>query len=100
MSFVSLKSVCRAAGMVAAMALVTLGAVSSPAQTFSVLYDAPGSNGIGYPVAEAIAQGRNGDPTAPPNRAGRSMAPCSNLLLREWPASWTIPASAISPSAA
>ncbi len=42
-------------------AAVTLLTFPAQAQTFSVLYNAPGGNGVGYIAAEAIAQGRNGD---------------------------------------
>lgn len=44
-------------------AVVALAFVAMPAQaqTFSVIYNAPGGNGVGYIAAEAVAQGRNGD---------------------------------------
>lgn len=44
-----------------AVLTVTLLASPTQAQTFSVLYNAPGGSGVGYIAAEAIAQGRNGD---------------------------------------
>ncbi len=49
-----------AATFCAALA-VTLLTLPAQAQTFSVLYNAPGGNGVSSPAAEAIAQGRNGD---------------------------------------
>jgi uncharacterized repeat protein (TIGR03803 family) len=67
MSFSKLKSSRTLASFLAASVILTLafaftGAViPAHAQTFSVLYNAPGGNGIGYPAAEAVSQGRNGD---------------------------------------
>ena len=62
-SLACLKSSCSVAACVAAIVVLTLAAATVPAhaQTFNVLYNAPGGNGISYPVAEAISQGRNGD---------------------------------------
>jgi uncharacterized repeat protein (TIGR03803 family) len=59
----SRKSFPKLAAFLAASVLLTLAGATVPAhaQTFSVLYDAPGGNGVSYPAAEAIAQGRNGD---------------------------------------
>ncbi len=51
-----------AATFMAAIALIFApAAIPANAQTFSVIYNAPGGNGVGYITAEAIAQGRNGD---------------------------------------
>jgi uncharacterized repeat protein (TIGR03803 family) len=63
MQFARLKSSRAVAAYVAAMVVLTLtvAAVPAHAQTFNVLYNAPGGNQISYPVGEAIAQGRNGD---------------------------------------
>jgi uncharacterized repeat protein (TIGR03803 family) len=61
MSFTNLKSLRMLAAFLAASVILTLAVVPAHAQTFSVLYNAPGGNGVSYPVAEAIAQGRNGD---------------------------------------
>ncbi len=62
MSFRNLTSRLFAA-FVAAMVVLTLTAAALPAaaQTYTVLYDAPGLTGIQSPDAQAIAQGRNGD---------------------------------------
>lgn len=49
--------------MAACLAAAAIAGVVIPAhaQTFNVLYNAPGGNGVSYPAALAISQGRNGD---------------------------------------
>jgi uncharacterized repeat protein (TIGR03803 family) len=53
----------RFAASVAALAVLTLAGAAVPAraQTFTVLYDAPGGSGIANPAGQADAQGRNGN---------------------------------------
>jgi uncharacterized repeat protein (TIGR03803 family) len=64
MSFAYLKSSWVLAAFVTAMVVLTLAVAAVPAhaQTYTVLYDAPGTPpGISLPTAQAIAQGRDGN---------------------------------------